>query len=171
MRGGVVGVLCIKIDEFFFFSGKARFVGFYFILLLCALPPTQSPPPSPNSSPIQKFTKKQKQKNSGVHPRVSTLYTTKFSKKKKKKKQWRLHNCGNTTEATTLLQQFIKKKKNQNTCWDFLFCVLCFLSKVNAVVFRLSEYCMTLRTLFFTLSKQQQKMKKKLLSSLLPGLH
>ena len=23
--------------------------------------------------------------------------------------QWRLHNCGNTTEATTLLQQFIKK--------------------------------------------------------------
>ena len=30
-----------------------------------------------------------------------------------KKKQWRLHNCGNTTEATTLLQQFIKKKTNK----------------------------------------------------------
>ena len=29
---------------------------------------------------------------------------------KKKKGQWRLHNCGNTPEATTLLQQFIKKK-------------------------------------------------------------
>ena len=28
-----------------------------------------------------------------------------------KKTQWKLHNCGNTTEATTLLQQFIKKKK------------------------------------------------------------
>ena len=28
----------------------------------------------------------------------------------KKKRQWRLHNCGNTTEATTLLQQFTKKK-------------------------------------------------------------
>ena len=29
------------------------------------------------------------------------------------KKQWRLHNCGNTTEATTLLQQFFKKKKKK----------------------------------------------------------
>ena len=28
---------------------------------------------------------------------------------KKKNIQWRLHNCGNTTEATTLLQQFFKK--------------------------------------------------------------
>ena len=27
-----------------------------------------------------------------------------------KKIQWILHNCGNTTEATTLLQQFFKKK-------------------------------------------------------------
>ena len=27
-------------------------------------------------------------------------------------KQWRLHSCGNTTEATTL-QQFIKKKKKK----------------------------------------------------------
>ena len=27
-------------------------------------------------------------------------------------RKWRLHNCGNTTEATTLLQQFIRKKKN-----------------------------------------------------------
>ena len=32
-----------------------------------------------------------------------------------KKKQWIWHNCGNTTEATTLLQQFIKKKKNINS--------------------------------------------------------
>ena len=40
--------------------------------------------------------------------RVSALMTNilpKFSKI-----QWRLHNCGNTNEATTLLQQFIKKK-------------------------------------------------------------
>ena len=35
---------------------------------------------------------------------------------KKKKKQWRLHNCGNTNEATALLQQFIKKKRRKNNC-------------------------------------------------------
>ena len=29
------------------------------------------------------------------------------------KKQWRLRNCGNTTEATTLLQQFIKKRREK----------------------------------------------------------
>ena len=32
------------------------------------------------------------------------------NKTKQKKMIWRLHNSGNTTEATTLLQQFIKKK-------------------------------------------------------------
>ena len=29
--------------------------------------------------------------------------------KKKQIRQWRLRNCGNTTEATTLLQQFYQK--------------------------------------------------------------
>ena len=29
-------------------------------------------------------------------------------------KQWGLHNCGNTTEATTLLQQFIKKREEKH---------------------------------------------------------
>ena len=31
----------------------------------------------------------------------------------KNKLQWRLHNCSNTTEATTLLQQFIKIKQKK----------------------------------------------------------
>ena len=31
--------------------------------------------------------------------------------KGEKGKQWRLHNCGNTTEATILPQQFIGEKK------------------------------------------------------------
>ena len=34
---------------------------------------------------------------------------------KKVFKQWRLHNCGNTTEATTLLQQFIKEIRKPDT--------------------------------------------------------
>ena len=34
---------------------------------------------------------------------------TGFPPPKKKERKWRLYNCGNTTEATTLLQQFIKK--------------------------------------------------------------
>ena len=37
------------------------------------------------------------------HPLIS-IHMLDF--KKKNPTQWRLHNCGNTTEATTLLQQF-----------------------------------------------------------------
>ena len=46
---------------------------------------------------------------------LSLLYFCEYQKSR----QWGLHNCGNTTEATTLLQQFIKKKtirrENQQT--------------------------------------------------------
>ena len=55
--------------------------------LFCPVPPRQPKTPNPRKNPVVDTTKK---------------------------RQWRLHNCGNTTEATTLLQQFIKKKKNSN---------------------------------------------------------
>ena len=54
-----------------------------------------------------------------------------ISQKKKKNRQWRLHNCGNTTEATTLLQQFIKKKNLKRTVYRYPACVDCIHIKQN----------------------------------------
>ena len=70
--------------------------------------------------------RKGKKNYSGVHPLDVYTNTTKFSKnrtKKTKKKKKCVEiaysgdctNCGNTTEATTLLQQFVEKNKKTKT--------------------------------------------------------